>query len=83
VDPAATLISDLMSIGGGSVGGSLITLVVLRLVGINLNKNSAKPACPLTPDLRTLEGKFDQMIQEQIRTNTHLEVLVQRRVAGP
>lgn len=87
----ADIITALWGAGGGSLGGILLTLLTLRFLGVELGrKNGVEKEgrmdttiqCPMNPGLATLEEKIDQLIREQIRSNTYLEIManqLQRR----
>jgi len=75
------ILSALWTAGGGSVGGMAVTILLLKLMGVDLLKREKRqpqpPAvqCPMPPGLATLERKIDQLIKEQVRSNTYLEVM--------
>jgi hypothetical protein len=78
VKATTDLVTALWSIGGGSLGGVVLTLLGLRLLGSKNGKKTADSlgiVCPMNPGLLTLNEKVDKLISEQVRANTYLAIM--------
>ena len=62
----------LAKIGGGSVGGSILTLAGLKLLGFSFGRNGSVSK----GEYKYLTEKLDKLIMTQERSNMYLEMLV-------
>ncbi|MBT7185859.1 hypothetical protein HN911_00810 [Candidatus Bathyarchaeota archaeon] len=73
----------LAAVGGTGIGSALVTLGVIKFLGISKNgKATGDTVCAAAPALMELTEKMEQMVNAQNTGNKLLELLVQKEMQG-
>jgi hypothetical protein len=73
----------LAAVGGTGIGSALITIGVIKFLGISKNgKVTGDTVCAAVPALAELSGKMEEMVTAQKTGNELLKLLVQKEMQG-